>query len=342
MKKIINISLLLLCVLVTQGCSVIDDDLSTCARDLELNIEVKMHTKLDLQLDQQLNSNADNPVRRIIYNQLADIFTDHAHDINVTVFEENSSNIAHNIDDVIDSNQSTYPISLRMANYDALALANLDDNAVVNYVSKDNHGQAMIEIPTADVSSQRTGLFAARKHLTITGETSQTIQMTLTQINSAVSLIIDAQNISRDNVEVFVQGTASGFMMADSVFLFDKQITTRADLPIDATPRFAAPDDNNTQPNVNANLCFTAVTLPSSDTEISQGCYYKIIINTTNADATVTHTELSVPEQLPAGRLKIIKTQMQSDGRVLPTENTNIGVTVKLDWNDGGQHDVEL
>ena len=338
MTRLVKITLLFLCAIVAQSCSVIDDDLSNCDKALELDLEVRLHTQLDLELNQQLTADQDNPIRQLLYEQLKDIFSDQAQDIDAFIYRDNSNEVATHINEVINSNQKTYTISLPMDNYDAIALANIDNNAVVNFTGNEINGEGKITVPADTVNSQRTGLFAARKEITITSAASQTVKMTLRQVNSAVALLLDHSGVELNKVEVFVEGTASDFMVADSSFIFNKKIVARANLP------------QNNQPNqmpsraqqTTAQKCFTAVTLPSVNTPNADASYYNVVVYATNSDGTITRTELAIPDQLPAGHLRVIKAQLQGDGRVQPTENTNIGVTVQLDWQQGGEHEIIL
>ena len=58
-------------------------------------------------------------------------------------------------------------------------------------------------------------------------------------------------------------------------------------------------------------------------------------------DGTVTETVLSIRQPLRAGQLKILKGWIGDDGDVRTHDHT-VGVSVTLNWNDGGHHDIDL
>jgi hypothetical protein len=61
----------------------------------------------------------------------------------------------------------------------------------------------------------------------------------------------------------------------------------------------------------------------------------------TKTDGTVTETVLGIPEPLKAGDLKVIKGELNDDGAVTPA-NSMVGVSITLNWNDGGNYESEL
>ncbi len=50
---------------------------------------------------------------------------------------------------------------------------------------------------------------------------------------------------------------------------------------------------------------------------------------------------MNIKEPLKAGELRIIKGYIDSDG-VVRTEDPKVGVSVTLDWGDGGDHQIDL
>jgi hypothetical protein len=50
---------------------------------------------------------------------------------------------------------------------------------------------------------------------------------------------------------------------------------------------------------------------------------------------------LDIQEPLKAGDLKVIKGELDDDCAVRPYDST-VGVSVTLDWNDGGTYNPEL
>ena len=54
-----------------------------------------------------------------------------------------------------------------------------------------------------------------------------------------------------------------------------------------------------------------------------------------------TKSTLTVHESLDAGKLKILKVKLKADGS-LATTTANVGVSVKIDWKPGGDHNVDI
>lgn len=85
------ITLWVLCGLISlQGCSLIDDDLSVCGTDFELRLEMQLVTNLNLELETVLSAETDIYTRTILHDYFSNIFTDHAHDINIGFFSMES------------------------------------------------------------------------------------------------------------------------------------------------------------------------------------------------------------------------------------------------------------
>lgn len=352
MKQFVKISLLILCAALAQSCSVIDDDLSVCQKDpnLELRLNLNLHTELQLEVNTRLNADIYQDIRPLIINALSDIFSDRAHDINAIFYLQRNNQLEHSISDIIDSNQSSYAIYLPADNYDAIALANIKNNGIVTLLDTVINKEANLQVERRDtVSSQRTGLFRAARAVEITDAESQTIDIHLTQVNAAVVLVVDTTEYQPLGVKAVVDETASGMNISDSTFLFDRHVVVRAeDLNTQNIPHAAAdPDSGNdnggdTPAEEHKFQCLAAVTMPSRDNADDNGAYFTVKAYVTLNDGTVTENILSVKEPLPAGQIVIIKLNMADKGVITPVEDSQVGATVKLDWKHGGEHDIEL
>ena len=103
-------------------------------------------------------------------------------------------------------------------------------------------------------------------------------------------------------------------------------------------------------------LCFYSVNFPSKEKEemrtvieteepfeetASDETLWQIRVYITLENGTVTESILNVREPQRAGQFRIIKGYLGDSGEV-KTENQTVGVSVTLNWNDGGNHDVDL
>ena len=83
---------------------------------------------------------------------------------------------------------------------------------------------------------------------------------------------------------------------------------------------------------------FGCVSFPSPD-EPTLGTYYQAKVYVDMPDGTTTETVLSLYEPLKAGQLKIVRLELQTDGSVVPTQGSEIGASVTLDWKEGSTID---
>ena len=58
-------------------------------------------------------------------------------------------------------------------------------------------------------------------------------------------------------------------------------------------------------------------------------------------DGTVTESILYIDRPLQAAQLRIIKARLKADGSLQP-ESQEVGVSVTLDWKQGGTYEPEL
>ena len=89
-------------------------------------------------------------------------------------------------------------------------------------------------------------------------------------------------------------------------------------------------------------LMFGCASFPSPDEPDGYGNYYEAKVYVDMPDGTTTETVLTLREPLMAGQLKVMKLELQLDGQVKPVGTGEVGVSVTLDWKDGGTHDIEL
>ena len=65
------------------------------------------------------------------------------------------------------------------------------------------------------------------------------------------------------------------------------------------------------------------------------------LVYVTLPDGSVTESRLGLIRPLRAGQLKIIRVRVGQDGTIY-TDDTSVGVSVTLDWNQGGSHVIPL
>jgi hypothetical protein len=230
-----------------------------------------------------------------------------------------------------------------MREYMHLAAANIQDNTVVALSGDDKCPTAQLAtIPEGEetIDSHTTGLFTARYPLKVLEGVSQTFHVRLYMANCAEALVVDPRGHSYKDMKVFATGFASKFHINDSTYTFPEKYPY-----VRATKVNTGEDEK---------LCFCAVNFPTTDEEgmrtvvevpfdenESETVFWQFYVYVTNDDGSVTESVLSVRSPNKAGQLRIIGGYMGDDGAIHPKDHT-VGVSVTLNWNDGGHHDIDL
>ena len=316
----------------TAGCSVIDDDLSDCNQEEEFKIDYQLRliTNITTELETQLTTITEVGVADALRVHLKDIFSDKAHDIDLSFYDTEGDMIRlQHKRDIIDANQTSYTLSLPMQQYMHLAVANIAENKVVDLANDENCPTSMLQqTEGSPIASHTTGLFTARLPMEVLENVSQTFNVKLYMANSAVALVLDLNGHTYSDMKVYATGFAKEFLIEDSTYVFpEKEVLVKAD-------KVETGNDL---------LCFCSVNFPShnpGEVDADQPLW-QLRVYVTLPDGSITETIIDVKEQLKAGELKIIKGVLDDDGAVRPTDST-VGVSVTLDWNHGGTYDPEL
>ena len=314
------------------GCSVIDDDLSDCNQEEEFKIDYQLRliTNITTELETQLTTITEVGVADALRVHLKDIFSDKAHDIDLSFYDTEGDMIRlQHKRDIIDANQTSYTLSLPMQQYMHLAVANIAENHVVGLSNDENCQTSMLQqTDDSPIASHTTGLFTARLPMEVLSGVSQTFNVKLYMANSAVALVLDTKGHAYSDMKVYATGFAKEFMIEDSTYVFpEKEMLVRAD-------KVETGNDL---------LCFCSVNFPSHNPDEvgADEPLWQLRVYVTMPDGNITETIIDVKEQLKAGELKIIKGELDDEGAVRPYDST-VGVSVTLDWNEGGTYNPEL
>jgi hypothetical protein len=330
----------------TVGCSSIDDDLSNCNEEgqFQTDYQLKLVTNMTTELKTQLTTMTELSVAGSLETHLKNIFTDFAHDVDLSFYDTDSERerLKHDTP-IMNANQKSYTLTLPMRQYLHLAVANIAENAVVGLTGDEYSHTSMLKqsIPTVPegssvgvLPSHTTGLFTARQAMEVLEGVDQTFNVRLYMANSATTLVLNPKGQSYTDLKVYATGFANAFLVSDSVYAYSE------------TPVLVKAEKVDTSNDL---LCFCSVNFPSRDAppaaaqrrsgETTSLWQFKIYL--TKTDGTVTETVLDINEPLKAGDLKIIKGELDDDGAVRPYDSS-VGVSVTLDWNDGGTYDTPL
>ena len=306
-----------------------------------MDYQLKLVTNMTTELQTQLTTMTELSVANALEMHLKDIFTDFAHDVDLSFYDtEGLLNRLQHDEHIMDANQSSYTLTLPMRKYLHLAVANIAENDVVELMDDEYSYSSVLQQMKGEVidgtevqSSHTTGLFTARQPMEVLSGVDQTFNVHLYMANSAVALVLDTKEQPYADLKVYATGFAEAFYIRDSTYVF-----------------------TNTSPLVKAEpvatesklLCFCSVNFPSRDDipatksrAEKEPAFWQFKVYLTKPDGTVTETILDIDEPLKAGDLRVIKGELDDEGAVRPYDST-VGVSVTLDWNSGGTYTPEL
>ena len=313
------------------SCSIIDEDLSDCGVDNSIVYEMKIVTKVQTELQTELNTEYEIPVAESLASALSNIFTDKAHDIDLSFY--NTDNIRERHDQhIMDASSAQYVLYLPERDYRHLAVANITDAHNVNLISTDTSplDMQLLQQSGDTIESHNTGMFTAREIIQVCNCT-EAFYVDLYMVNSCTALVVDTAGVDVKGVRMY----ATDFAVIDSLYHFDSNPVVRScelNIPVECH-----------------RICHYVVSFPSRDeaipmsssTRATANACYRVTAYITLPDGTITENIISVEQPLLAGRLKIIKLQMKPDGSLIP-ESHDVGVSVTLDWKQGGTYEPEI
>ena len=359
----LHFSIGILCLLLLAGCSLIDDTLEDRTKEYEMDYELCLVTNFTTELHTQLGLETDSSLAADLREHLKNIFTDFAHDVDLSFYDTQGDSLRlYHDQHIMDANQQSYVLTLPMRQYMHLAVANVVDNPVVGLTNDERCHPSRLETVAdggnlsartqADtISSHTTGLFSARLPMDVKEGVDQTFHVRLYMANCAAALVIDPRGHDISSLRVYTTGFASRFNICDSTYTFAPQS------PIVQTSKVKRTSGNE--------ACYVSVNFPSREPKEQKAPAYswgtRSVIETTEpfiakegdeplwqfkayitkADGTTTETILSLRTPLRAGQLKIIRGFVTDEGAVQTKDHT-VGVSVTLNWEDGLHHEIPL
>ena len=328
------------------SCSVIDEDLSDCGEDLKLHYDLRLVTNLSIELQTELDRRNDANLIKALREYLAPIFTDYAHDIDLSYYDVQGDYARlHHEQHIMDANELSYTVYLPRRQYRHSAVANLERNGVVTFEGSDFCHTAHFTQPQQEtVTPHKTGLFTARQDIHLEDGVNKTYYIHMYMANCGAALVLDTSEATFTDLKVVATGFASRFNIADSTYVFD------------GTSPMVVADRINT--GNSGQLCFCTINFPSpepdagktrdiidvDDSSVSveaEKALWQFRVYATLADGTVTESVLGVRKPLLAGWFKILHAHVYPDGTLEPGE-PEVAVSVTLDWKEDGQYEVPL
>lgn len=338
--------LIFISTLLLTSCSTIDDDLSQCEYtkiEYDLTLVTNITTEIETQLETQLNTQLEMELGIQLREFLGDIFTDHAHDVDLSFYDTQGDSLRLQHDEhIMDANQASYTLNLPMREYMHLAAANVVDNQLVDLVNDErcHHSILYQDLPDT-IASHTTGLFTARQDMEVLEGVSQNFSVHLYMANCAAALVIDTQGYDISGMQVYSTGFATGFLLCDSSYVYSDRS------PIVRTTKIAKADDSQ-------EVAFCSVNFPSRDVAQTRTVIettepfitpyanealwefrvYVPVKGGTRQGGSITETIMRIKQPLRAGQLKIVKGRVNENGVIIP-DNPEVSTSVTLDWKEG-------
>ena len=355
MKRKLNIANILVgtaFMVVLAGCSVIDDNLDDCGEQAKMDYELQLVTNVSTEVQTQLTAQTDVALAATLKDYLGQIFTDYAQDVNLMFFGTgNDSTLLHHDEHVMNNSEQSYTLYIPRQKYMHLAVANIEGDPVVYLDDTENcHTAALRQVEGDTIDSHNTGIFTARQLMEMIEGVDQTFNVKLYMANCSAMLVVDPQGHDISKMSVFATGFATAFYIADSVYEYKKPaplIRTKRMEPDESghvgfvSVNFPSPEPSSQLSSANSSTRSVIETIDPFIAQPGDEVLWEFHVFLPQADGTTTKTVLGIKEPLRAGQFKIIKARIGENGQIEP-EAPNVGVSVTLDWKQGGTYNPEL
>lgn len=317
---------------VAVGC--IDEDLSDCGHDYEVNYTLRLETTLDVHVDQELTTQLERELGTRLKAALAGVFDEHAHDVSLLFYGEDSTCVHAEYNEP-NASTASFSIYLPINEYMHLAVANsgvAQNNVDISERTWAPHAH-LHSVKTDTMPSHTTGIFSTRMPMHVQ-DYDQAFHAHLYMQNCATVLVIDPKEMEIAHVEAVALGMAHEFALRDSLYRYPTN-----DIPV----RAVRMDDTGSRL-----MCLYTVSFPSRDEapdsragEDVTAAIWHYKVSVTLPDGKMTESTLHFNEPIKAGGLKIVKASLNDQGAIVPND-PEVGVSVELDWNQGGVFNPEL
>ena len=333
--------------LLVSSCSMIDEDQSDCNYtkvEYDLTLVTNITTEIQTQLETQLNTQLEMELGVLLKDFLSNIFTDYAHDVNLSFYDTHGDSLRLQHDEhIMDANQASYTLNLPMREYMHLAAANLVDNDLVDLVNDERcHHSVLFQDQPDTIPSHTTGLFTARQKMEVLEGIDQNFKVHLYMANCAAALVLDTQGYDISGMQVYTTGFATRFFICDSTFAYPRRS------PIVRTTKIAKSEDSQAVAFCSVNFpsrapSKTRTVIETTEPFIAQPgdevlWEFRVYVPSPNStrqeETTYTETRLLINEMLNPGQLTIVKGRVGENGVIIP-DSPEVGTSVTLDWKEG-------
>jgi len=315
------------------ACSLVREDLTACEADYQLTYELQLVTNITTELETELSLDTEVAVATALKAYLKNIFTDRAHDVDLSFYDtEGVQPRLYHDRRIMDANQTSYTLNIPVHKYLHLGLANLDGNQTLTLEDSDTGAGSHLQQQVADtLPSHKQGVFSARAHMDIKEGEDQKFNVNLYMANCAAALVLDTLGSGVKDIRVFATGFATAFDVADSLYRYQYNPIIRAD-KVEVT-------------EYGSELCYATVTFPSrmpvTKADDQAVTYWEFRVYSYLPSGSITETKVSVTHPLEPAKLDILKAKVYGNGALEPGDQTVV-VDVNLDWKPGMDHEIDM
>lgn len=342
-------SMFLLGAVILTGCnSLVDEDMSDCGEDLNLDYELQLVTNMRTEIKTELDLQADLQVATVLEDHLGEVFTDFAHDVDLSFYDTagDMARLEH-LDVTMNASQSSYSLFIPARPYMHTCVANLGTDPHITLEDAGYcHSARLVQHPAVKdtVEAHLAGIFTARKRMDIISGIDQHFDVNLFMVNAASALVLDMTDAPDvKDLKVFLRGLADGFNIADSTYTFDTDYVVRTRLleaEAGSTERCYASTHFPSRDIDPATKAVIDIEDPDGDSYSSETLWYWEVYARMK-DGTITKSTLNVHSPLHSAQLKVVKGKVHANGS-LSTDDPLVGASVELDWLPGKEHDIEI
>ncbi len=317
----------------------IDEDLSRCGKDYALTYRFLLQTSLDETLAREFTTPAERQLATPLQAALAPLFSEQAQDLTLHFHHPATGERLYYEEHLVGSQEAGFTLYLPEQDYSHVALANLGAEPALRTAGGASLSSLAWEMAAEGdtVPSLTQSLFCGWQYLAVgSGQTS--FFMPLYMQDCAAVWVIDPRTAPVASYEAYVAGTASGFLCADSTFVYRpaQRVRTLQTAGGGLTAVYAG-----CLPSPDSPAEAQAAPAGRSDYSEAAGAYWTTYLYVRLASGEVTKNELYVRSPLRAGELKVLKIRLNDRGEAVADER-EVGVSVTLDWKPGGDFDVEM
>ena len=376
-RLLLMVAMLLLVSPSLLGCGLVDERQDDCPEEITLTCSINVVNNEEQEMDELLGTPHDRPLREALEGYLTNVFATTSHEVELFFYDQRSrGKMTFRQKEVMNAGQKVFSVRVPASDYRVVGVSNLSAVPMLSLKNEENSAEVAIvqKLSAKAVSSHPAAAFTARKRILVRDKDEQEFDMCFYMANSAAALVLNRDSCDVKSVRAEYIGLADTFKVLDSAYTFDQQAVIQAD-NIDVVPYTASEEDFSMEADpfiydifwelwtkTPLMLCGVGFPSPNVSSEVI-GIYPKIWtidLYVTLEDNSVTRSQIYIGRPLVAGSLMIIKGWICADGSFTPrpehepynpgpggpdeppADSTVVGVSVTINWYDGGQYNPKL